>query len=465
MRVRWVAVAFVLGLAGCESEPPVPERDPGFYPVRADWLVTAPPKTTPHRWYAPGLPPLVGLDPLRADPNAPLDDLANLLAPEVKSRAILDTSDAGLKHLTANPRSRLHSALFMVFGTPKDPTIGMSGAKIGGQMMMREAVAKEPGRKAEDRETLENEIAELKELQKNVPEHLATLASLELEQETLKRGGVLFRAYCQQCHGLTGDGAGPGGRYLTPLPRDYRQGVFKFISTKPDPGGVRPSRADLHRTIEKGLDGSAMPAFAALGSDAIDSLVSYVIHLSIRGECEYQWLKLAADKTKADEVAPERAMFELSDTLKKLLPVWERSNRTPIEIADDPYQTPGERLTAAARGHAIYLDAAQGGCVSCHTNYGRSAPFAFDVWGGVTKARDQTIATFRVSRQPNDIYTRVMCGIPGVNMPSHADALKVRPEDAAAARNRMWEVVHFVRAISDPGTRRELERAHGVTLK
>ena len=64
---------------------------------------------------------------------------------------------------------------------------------------------------------------------------------LKLDPKTLAEGGKLFRNYCQQCHGLTGDGNGPGGRYLIPLPRDYRQGLFKFITT--DPGSRRQAQA------------------------------------------------------------------------------------------------------------------------------------------------------------------------------------------------------------------------------
>jgi hypothetical protein len=59
------------------------------------------------------------------------------------------------------------------------------------------------------------------------------------------------------------------------MPRDYRQGIFKFVTAFPDPAqkkkgrgpSGKPRRDDLVRTVRKGIDGSMMPAFSTL-SDA-----------------------------------------------------------------------------------------------------------------------------------------------------------------------------------------------------
>jgi mono/diheme cytochrome c family protein len=465
MRIVCRAVVFLsAALVGCSPPPPTEEAPPAEYPVRSDWLVVAPPKATPREAFSDDLTPLAGLNPLRENSAFTPEGPSSLLLPEVKGRAILDTSDKGLGHLKPNPRPFLAAGLRTLFGTPAEPTVGLSTARLRELIAAKEAELKKPGLKDEQKEILESEITELKERTPEVEQRQPIIAELGLDDETLKRGGKLFRANCQQCHGAIGDGAGPSSRKLFPQPRDYRQGLFKFVSTKPDTQGVRPRRADIHRTIRNGLDGTGMLPYSALTDAEIDALVSYVIHLSIRGECEYQWLKVAADRTKADDVVPERALFDLADTLKKVLPIWHRSNQTPVEIAPDPYETPEDQLRAAARGHAVFLDPTQGGCVACHTSYGRSANFAFDSWGGVARPRDLTAGTFRVSRHKEDLYTRLYCGIPGVNMPSHADALKVRDEDRAAGRDRIWDVVHFVRAISDPTSRRELERKHGVRI-
>lgn len=442
-------------VSGC-AQPLPPESAPTEYPTRSDLLVVSPPKATPHRWYVPGSPPLWSLS------SGQPDELAALLIPEQQSRAILDTSDRGLAHLKPAPRPFLQAALNALFGTPAEPTVGISPSRLEELKNTKANLAKSA--KGEQKENLESEVNELKERTADLIQVDAIAQDIGLNADSLKKGGQLYRSYCQQCHGLTGDGNGPGGRFLVPLPRDYRQGIFKFITARPDSQGTRARRADLYRSIERGLDGSAMPSFAALPKAEIDALVSYVIHLSIRGEVEYLWLKVAADKNKADDVTPERAFFELLDNLKKVLPAWKRSNDSPVEVPADPYTTPADRLRAAARGHSVFLDASQGGCVACHANYGRSSLLVFDAWGGVTRSRDLTMGTFRVSRQPEDLYARLYCGIPGVNMPSHIEALKVRDSDKAEGRDRMWEVVHFIRAISDPQTRRELEKAYGVKI-
>src|SRR5262249_15005958 len=69
-------------------------------------------------------------------------------------------------------------------------------------------------------------------------------AQLGLTDERLAAGSKLFRERCQECHGLSGDGRGPTAPWLTPHPRDFRAGQFKFTST-----GKKPTRADLFRTL------------------------------------------------------------------------------------------------------------------------------------------------------------------------------------------------------------------------
>ena len=59
-------------------------------------------------------------------------------------------------------------------------------------------------------------------------------------------GSKHFRLHCLHCHGLTGDGRGPSGKWLNPHPRDYRQGLFKFQSVNQAADGtIRPPRAPI----------------------------------------------------------------------------------------------------------------------------------------------------------------------------------------------------------------------------
>ncbi len=100
----------------------------------------------------------------------------------------------------------------------------------------------------------------------------------------------LFRKHCTQCHGITGDGLGPAAALLSPYPRDFRRGTFKFKSTA---HAVRPTLEDLIETIEFGLPGTSMPAMGNLKkdkhyADEIVVLAHYVRYLAIRGEVERQ---------------------------------------------------------------------------------------------------------------------------------------------------------------------------------
>ena len=97
----------------------------------------------------------------------------------------------------------------------------------------------------------------------------------------------LYREHCAQCHGVTGDGAGPTAAFLYPYPRDFRMGKFKFKST---PQRRPPTDADLRRAIVHGIPGTAMPSFQRLPDDELQALVDYVKYLSIRGQFEWYLL-------------------------------------------------------------------------------------------------------------------------------------------------------------------------------
>ena len=71
-------------------------------------------------------------------------------------------------------------------------------------------------------------------------------------------GQEVFVDHCAGCHGARGDGAGRAATFLSPLPRDFTAGVFKFRST---PSGSLPTDGDLFRTITRGVRWTAMPTW------------------------------------------------------------------------------------------------------------------------------------------------------------------------------------------------------------
>lgn len=100
----------------------------------------------------------------------------------------------------------------------------------------------------------------------------------------------LYRAYCVNCHGMSGTGRGPAGVGVTPYPRDYRMGVFKYKSTT---RGSKPTREDLANLIRHGIGGTAMNPIPGLNEEGVQTLVDYVIYLSWRGEVERQMIDSA----------------------------------------------------------------------------------------------------------------------------------------------------------------------------
>jgi mono/diheme cytochrome c family protein len=160
----------------------------------------------------------------------------------------------------------------------------------------------------------------------------------------LNNGSRLYRMHCMHCHGVSGDGRGPTGPWVHPHPRDYRKGEFKYITTQTGKGARRPRRDDLRRVLRNGIDGTSMPTFGILPADEIDDLLSYVTHLSIRGETEASTIAEVLEKgpeRKEGAVIVGKVVGEAAD---RIADDWKRSNDDgPIPAAEYPEKfTSGE---------------------------------------------------------------------------------------------------------------------------
>jgi mono/diheme cytochrome c family protein len=113
----------------------------------------------------------------------------------------------------------------------------------------------------------------------------------------LSSGESLYAKNCINCHGWEGSGRGPGSAGVDPYPRDFRAGVFKYKSTT---RLSKPLKSDLVRTVRYGLAGSGMGAYDKLTESEIESLVEYVVYLSIRGEVERKLLDYAISEFDLD---------------------------------------------------------------------------------------------------------------------------------------------------------------------
>ncbi len=106
---------------------------------------------------------------------------------------------------------------------------------------------------------------------------IALLAAGAAHADVTGGKDLFVKTNCNSCHGMEGRGDGPVAAALTPKPRDYVVGDFKFDADK---DGSPGSDADLALVIKNGAamyGGSAMMMGNPTLTDAdIDLLVAYI---------------------------------------------------------------------------------------------------------------------------------------------------------------------------------------------
>ncbi len=300
----------------------------------------------------------------------------------------------------------------------------------------------------------------------------------------LKQGYRLYMEHCLHCHGTSGDGAGPTAKYLTPRPRDFRKGIFKFKST-PFKNKIR--RDDLSRTLQNGIPGTYMPSFKLLKDDESKAIIEYVRWLSMRGTIEDQMsAKLTTDYSKkslAKEIKSKKGSDEkqeakkeiIQDLLKELRTRFPKKANKISKQVSSSWKIVENDLTLIVlpkvaqpvykRNSQEYRNSLQRGsklfqttCLICHGPKGRgdgenaeryhknesvSPPRDYDQigfhdsWGNPIKPRDLTQGIYRGGRRPLDIYRRIRGGIPGTPMPG-ADKL---------SDEQIWDTVNFIMSL------------------
>ena len=253
----------------------------------------------------------------------------------------------------------------------------------------------------------------------------AAAAMLALQAEiTAKRKNMksmeLYLFRCAVCHGEAGRGDGPAVPFLYPAPRDFSIGLFKYKTSSHKQ--QRPTDEDLFRTIKKGLNRTAMPAWGAvLSDDQIRSLIPVVKGFDTIG-------------TWAPEEAPDSAFDEDGRYTGQPLSF---PKKFPVEN-----QVPFSKESVAAGVRHFRKN-----CTPCHGDEGRGNPAPEkklkDDWGNRVWPRDQTKPwTWRVSNVPGNaketirnIYVRLSLGIPGTPMPSHVKGVSEQDR---------WHIANFL---------------------
>jgi|GEM_PF-148708 len=465
-----VTLVLFLGLTtGCNSYPDSPFLEESAsdgpemsqrYPLRTDWLVVG--KTgldgAPKHWPTPGFSPLKSAQFPQLTPDR---DLAEDVRAQL-GRNVLDPAN-----LTATQLSRLSRLMDHYFGTPLQPRVELPDwprwvlvtqarpdPQKGVFANLAGLAARLKSWSASQRQQHRQQWEQARQ----------TWHDLQLGAGTLARGSVLYRRWCLTCHGPTGAGDGRQAVAQAATPRDYRQGIFKFITAAPPPELPRvgrgpmgkPLRSDLIRILRRGIDGSMMPAFPHLRDDEIADLVSYVIHLSIRGETEFATMAKAMQPTEEDpdfEGAELDALFV--QNLVDVLYNWGVAARYPIPIPPHHIRTEEDRLLSAIRGYKLY-NSAEFGCASCHVKYGSEPQLKWDLWGGVVQPRNLLLGVYRGGRQGQDLYARIYGGIYPSGMTAFRNTLATGPSYPDRP-DKIWNVVHFLQALADPYDRQRLQ--------
>src|SRR5258705_854043 len=214
-------------------------------------------------------------------------------------------------------------------------------------------------------------------------------------------GKQVYQKWCAGCHGDTGAGDGQGARHMIPPPRDFTGAIYQIRST---PSGQLPTDADLLRSIDEGLFGTAMPG----------------------------WKSRLSDRQRRDVLAYIKTFSSFfADPTQRPQPI--AFGRAPSG-------------TDAKLGRQFYDSI---GCRKCHGDLGRgdgpSAPTLKDDAGHpIFAANLHENWRFNGGGTVEDIYHRLRTGLDGTPMPSFSDLL----DQKFLSDEQLWRVAQYVRSLS-----------------
>lgn len=264
----------------------------------------------------------------------------------------------------------------------------------------------------------------------------------------------IYQFRCAVCHGDKGAGDGPAADILSPRPRDFTGGLWKY---KTSPGDLPPRDADLIETIRSGLIGTSMPGWSSvLTEQQMAGLVALLKQFDTSGF----W----APKDAKNEDFDQEGRY-----IKSNVRVITEVEPTAGQVAYSP--------ESVAKGKQVF----EKNCRKCHGEEGRgnitSGKLLEDDWGQRIWPRDLTKSwTWRTTEAASEaeqsergegrrdetlrnIYTLVAIGIRGTPMPAHR-AAQEGEEDAITPENR-WHVANYVYSLRAgstwPGERKVLE--------
>ncbi len=233
-------------------------------------------------------------------------------------------------------------------------------------------------------------------------------------------GTVVFQQNCAQCHGANGDGR--GSTILNPPARYFGRDKFKFASTnKNNYQECIPTDDDLMNIIHRGIPGSAMPSFAHISDEECKACIEQVRRFTRQGLYQRQVEKALKNEDDIEPAKFSKLAAEMSVPGKKL------------EIPRIPPSTP----ESVARGKLLYAAT----CAKCHGPEGKGdGPQVKDLKnddGTPNFPRDLTTGQYKGGGEPEQLYARIMLGIPGTPMPSSSN----QPQAD------IFDLIHFVQSL------------------
>ncbi len=253
----------------------------------------------------------------------------------------------------------------------------------------------------------------------NIP---ATLVNRKpaLIQELFTRGETLYQKQCSVCHGPAGGGDGKAAYLLYPKPRDFIRDKFRLVSTT----NMQATDEDLFTTITRGMPGSAMPPWEHLNAEDRWALVYYVRYLS-----EFKTYEDSGEIN--EEMKAKGIPWQMKEKMinKKI------DDDKLIKVSSEPPITP----EALKRGPELFIAS----CAGCHGAQGKGdgQQEQKDNLGYPVKPRDLTAGIFKGSSKSEDLYYRMIAGLPGSPMPSYVEAL---------TQEQIWDLIHYVQTLTNP---------------
>src|ERR1700752_1893723 len=232
-------------------------------------------------------------------------------------------------------------------------------------------------------------------------------------------GKTVYVKWCAGCHGESGAGDGAAARHMIPPPRDFTGAIYQIRSTA---SGNLPTDADLMRSLDEGLHGTAMPG----------------------------WRNALSDRERRDARAYIKTFSTFcADTTRR---------PQALEFGGEP--SGGTGAEALKVGRQFYDSI---GCGKCHGELGRgdgpSAPTLKDDAGRIpiSPADLHQNWLFNGGGRGEDICHRPRPGLDGPPMPSFSDLL----ENKFLTDEQLWRVAQYVRSLSpeQPPVVRDVIRA------